>query len=464
MTYKKDYRSRRNRKSKTIIPMGFTILVLMSVGMAFQNQNSQTLTSFQSFKPATDLISNTNNIKLSQPIIPGNNPQVRQGNYQNIDRLARSINYTGNSVSELAKILSKYAKTEAEKARIIYVWITHNITYDVASFLSGNYSNASPYVVLKNRLAVCSGYANLYQALAEKMGLKSAVVIGYAKGLGYIVGDSDNIGHAWNSVRINNAWYLIDATWGAGVVNNNQFQRQFNPHYFATPPAQLIYTHFPEQTWWQLLPKVYTKQQFDSWPIVTSQFFRDGIKLVNHKSYDIQSSGMTEVILQVPPHTQISAQLRQNNLPINSHLPLVQRVNGQAIIKVSFPQSGTYDLMVFSKNRSDKNNFNHALSYRITSNAKGVAIPKTYSTFEENNAYLYSPTMAKLNKNQFVNFKLEVPNALEVVVIDESSGNWTPLSKSGNLFFGNVKVGSGKITIAGKFTEGNNYASLVEYE
>ena len=71
---------------------------------------------------------------------------------------------------------------------------------------------------------------------------------------------------------------------------------------------------------------------------MTSQFFRDGIKLVNHKSYDIQSSGMTEVILQVPNHTQISAQLQQNNLPINSHLPLIQRVNGQAIIQVSFPE------------------------------------------------------------------------------------------------------------------------------
>lgn len=464
MAYKRNYRSRNNRQSRKTIPVTLTFLVLMSVGIAFNNKNSQTLTSFQSFKPATDLISNTNNIKLSQPIIPGNNPQVRQGNYQNLDRLARSINYTGNSVSELAKILSKYAKTEAEKARIIYVWITHNIAYDVASFLSGNYGDASPYTVLKNRFAVCSGYANLYQALAEKMGLKSVVVIGYAKGLGYIVGDSDNIGHAWNTVRINNAWYLIDATWGAGVVNNNQFQRQFNPHYFATPPAQLIYTHFPEQTWWQLLPKVYKKQQFDSWPIVTSQFFRDGIKLVNYKSYNIQSSGMTEVILQVPPHTQIFAQLQQNNLSINGHLPLIQRVNGQAIIKVSFPQAGSYDLMIFSKNKSDKNNFNHALSYRITSNTRGAAIPKTYSTFEENNAYLYSPTIAKLTKNQFVNFKIEVPNASDVVIIDQSSGNWTPLTKSGNLFFGNVKVGSGKITIAGKFTEGNNYASLVEYE
>jgi transglutaminase/protease-like cytokinesis protein 3 len=296
------------------------------------------------------------------------------------------------------------------------------------------------------------------------MGLHSAIIIGYAKGLDYLVGDSSEANHAWNSVKINNSWYLIDTTWGAGTVNNNEFQRKFNSQYFATPPQQLIYSHFPEESSWQLLPTAYTRQQFDSWPIVTPQFFRDGIKFVNQTSYNIQSSGMTSVILQIPSATQISAQLQQNNVIIQSHTPLIQTVNGQTIIQVSFPSAGTYDLLIFSKNTSDKNNFIHALSYRITANASGAATPKTYSIFEENNAYLHSPTTVKLNKNQLVNFKIEVPNALDVVIIDESSGKWTPLSKLGNLFFGNVKIGTGKITIAGKFAEGNRYSSLVEYE
>jgi transglutaminase/protease-like cytokinesis protein 3 len=472
MNYKRDYpRNKRqktpsyfSRKQSNQIPILLIALIIISAWIAIKNQASQSITDLQLFNSPTNLISNSNNNRIYSPITPGKSPQIRGGNYQAIDRAGRNVNYAGYSVSELALALSKYAKTEAEKARIIYIWITDNIDYNVAGFLTGNYGDATPTGVLKNRLAVCAGYANLYQALAQKMGLQSAVIVGDAKGLGYIVGDSDNIGHAWNGVKINNAWYLIDVTWGAGTINNNQFQREFNSHYFATPPTQMIYSHFPEQSFWQLLPKAYTKQQFNSWPIVTAQFFRDGIKLVNHKSYTIQSMGITEVILQVPYNTQISAQLQQNNLPINSHLPLVQSANGQTKIKVSFPNTGTYDLLIFSKKKSDKNNFRHALSYRITANASGVAIPKTYSIFTENNAYLHSPTIAKLNKNQFVNFKIEVSNALAVVVIDQSSGNWTPLSKSGNLFFGNVKVGSGKITIAGKFAEDNRYSSLVEYE
>lgn len=472
MNYKRNYRQSKSRQKyrpssrqqNKQIPTILTILIIFSGWIAIKNRISQPNANSLPLNSPNEIITTAKNKAIPTPIPKEQNPQIHQGDYQTIDRIARNINYTGSSVTELAKILSQYANTEAEKARIIYVWITHNITYDVVSFLNKNYPDPSPTIVLKNRLAVCSGYANLYQTLAERMGLHSAIITGYAKGLGHLVGDSSNANHAWNGVKINNSWYLIDATWGAGTINNNQFQRQFNPHYFATPPKQLIYSHFPEEYSWQLLPTIYTRQQFDSWPIVTPQFFRDNIKLVNQTSYDIPSSGTTEVILQIPSNTQISAQLQQHNSPINSHNPLIQSANGQAIIKVSLPQAGTYDLMIFSKKKSENNNFTHALSYRITSNASGAATPKTYSIFEENNAYLYSPTMAKLNKNQFVDFKIEVPNALDVVIIDQSSGNWTPLTKSGNLFFGNVKVGTGKITIAGKFIEGDRYSSLVEYE
>jgi transglutaminase/protease-like cytokinesis protein 3 len=466
MNYKRNNRqsksssSQQNRQITTIL----TILIIFSGWIAIKNRLSQPNANSFPLNSPNEIITATKKKAIPASIPTEQDLQIYQGNYQQLDQIARNINYTGSSVKELAEILSQYANTEAEKARIIYVWITHNITYDVVSFLNKNYPDASPTIVLKNRLAVCSGYANLYQALAERMGLHSAIIIGYAKGLDYLVGDSSEANHAWNSVKINNSWYLIDTTWGAGTVNNNEFQRKFNSQYFATPPQQLIYSHFPEESSWQLLPTVYNRQQFNSWPIVTPQFFRDGIKFVNQTSYNIQSSGMTSVILQIPSATQISAQLQQNNVIIQSHTPLIQTVNGQTIIQVSFPSAGTYDLLIFSKNKSDKNNFIHALSYRITANASGAATPKTYSIFEENNAYLHSPTTAKLNKNQLVNFKIEVPNALDVVIIDESSGKWTPLSKSGNLFFGNVKIGTGKITIAGKFAEGNRYSSLVEYE
>ena len=110
--------------------------------------------------------------------------------------------------------------TEADKARIIYAWITQHISYDFAAFQDAlqndNYPDVNPLKVLRDRTTICSGYSNLYQALAEAMNLESAIVIGYAKGA-TPPDDArfEDVNHAWNSVRIDDAWYLLDATiWG----------------------------------------------------------------------------------------------------------------------------------------------------------------------------------------------------------------------------------------------------------
>jgi hypothetical protein len=194
---------------------------------------------------------------LPRNLVAGDSEAIRNGNYQAIDEQARALEYRGDSLSELAGLLSRYAVTEAEKARVIYAWIAHHITYDVASYQSRNYGDVTPQGVLRSRSTVCAGYANLYQALAQEMGLEASVIEGYGRGNGYLVLGSSTLNHAWNAVRIDRAWYVLDVTWGAGTVSEDRFQPEFNPYYFATPPEQMIYSHFPAQSPWQLLPVPY---------------------------------------------------------------------------------------------------------------------------------------------------------------------------------------------------------------
>lgn len=71
-----------------------------------------------------------------------------------------------------------------------------------------------------------------------------------------------------------------------------------------------------------------------------------------------------------------------------------------------------------------------------------------------------------MNKQLFagsVYFKMEVPDALEVQVIDTSSNKWVQLTRSGSTFEGNVAVSSNKIQVAAKFPENKDYWTLVEY-
>ncbi|WP_250123080.1 transglutaminase domain-containing protein [Chroococcidiopsis sp. CCMEE 29] len=116
-----------------------------------------------------------------QSLRVGSIDELKNTDFTKIDNYASSVHYDGTSVFELASLLSRYTKTEAEKARIIYSWITYNITYDVSTYLSGNYGDLSSQETLKTRKGVCSGFANLYKAFAKAIGLDVVVVDGYAK-------------------------------------------------------------------------------------------------------------------------------------------------------------------------------------------------------------------------------------------------------------------------------------------
>jgi hypothetical protein len=400
---------------------------------------------------------------LPRNLVAGNSEAIRKGNYRAIDEQASTLEYRGDSPSELAGLLSRYAVTEAEKARVIYAWIAHHITYDVASYQSRNYGDVTPQGVLRSRSTVCAGYANLYQALAQEMGLEASVIEGYGRGNGYLVLGSSTINHAWNAVRIDRAWYVLDVTWGAGTVSEDRFQPDFNPYYFATPPKQMIYSHFPAQSSWQLLPVPYTKTQFDDLPKVSASFFANGLQFGSHFAKTIRSPGMTEITLRVPDDTVILARLHQNAIPIEEHYTFTQQKNGQGSIKVTFPAAGTYELQIFSKRRAIEGPLTESLIYEITATGNGSPFPKLYASFGDNNAYLYNPTTGRLPIGQYTAFQIEVANALEVMVVDGASGNWTPLRRSAGSFVGNIAIGTGKISLVAKFPGSEQYMTLAEY-
>lgn len=59
------------------------------------------------------------------------------------------------------------------------------------------------YGALINEKCVCAGYAAAFKLLAEEAGLESVVVTGFLDG---------NLAHAWNKVKIDGEWQIIDVT------------------------------------------------------------------------------------------------------------------------------------------------------------------------------------------------------------------------------------------------------------
>jgi hypothetical protein len=183
-----------------------------------------------------------------------------------------------SSLPALAKYLARGSKTEREKARAVYRWVTDRIAYDADSFFSGRTPDPSPEATLRQRCAVCAGYAALFTDLCRRLGLQAAVVTGYVKGISVEPGawvTSPN--HAWNAVRLGGKWCLVDATWGAGSIDGRRFRKEFTDFYFLTPPEQLTFTHLPEDAKWQTRKPALTLDEFNRRPKIGPALFQMGL-------------------------------------------------------------------------------------------------------------------------------------------------------------------------------------------
>ena len=184
------------------------------------------------------------------------------------------------SVAALAKYLVEPAGNDRDKVRAIFRWLADRVAYDSEAFLANKPpKNVSAKDVLKGRLTVCDGYANLFVALAKEAGLDAVKMLGYARGYGNVPGEKIATNHAWNAVKIDGKWTLLDATWGAGYIDAQKgFVKRLEEFYFLPPADALIFSHFPNDAKWQLLDPVVTKETFQPWPKVSVGLLKLGVE------------------------------------------------------------------------------------------------------------------------------------------------------------------------------------------
>jgi hypothetical protein len=222
--------------------------------------------------------------------------------YAAIDRHAlRAPKEDEKSVESLARYLIKPAKTDAQKARAIYRWVADRIAYNVEGLRSGKLGDNSTAGVLKNRRAVCDGFANLFLDLCKEAGVEAAKVGGLAKGIDFQEGKPPKSGnHAWNAVKVAGKWALVDATWGAGGIQGKKFVKQFKAYYFLPPPDQLIFSHFPKDPKWQLLTKAISEKEFREQPRPDIYLFLMGATAPAIRKA-MKEEGFRELVKVFPP-------------------------------------------------------------------------------------------------------------------------------------------------------------------
>ena len=177
-------------------------------------------------------------------------------------------------------IKSKTEKlNQLQKSYVLFLWICDNISYDAKFYYAGLKVDCIPEGVFRTGLSVCSGYARLYKNIAFYLNLEVECVSCYSKGASYTVGKNMNeTNHEYNVIKLNNKWYPVESTWGAGNVDGRYFKKEFKEIYFLPNPELLITSHFPKDDKWQLTKEKYTLEEFLNWPIITLSFYDYGFK------------------------------------------------------------------------------------------------------------------------------------------------------------------------------------------
>ncbi|KAF9566737.1 hypothetical protein CPC08DRAFT_740524 [Agrocybe pediades] len=177
--------------------------------------------------------------------------------------------HTIRSVEELAYALAAPFTEEIDKARVAFTWLHHNIAYDTGAFFSGNIQASSAESTLASGLAVCDGYAGLFERLTELMGLQTHKVTGHGKGYGYTAlapGDplpQVTMNHAWNCISIDGEWRLVDPCWGSGHLGDGGiYTAKFAPKWFTCSPTEFGTRHFPEDPSFQLTPEEFSWEDY----------------------------------------------------------------------------------------------------------------------------------------------------------------------------------------------------------
>lgn len=187
-----------------------------------------------------------------------------------------------NNVNELSNLITRDFQTDEEKIRAIYGWIINNVAYEPNEYKVFNYSfknyrerntkeeNTRDKTIertLQKGIAVCEGYAMLFEKLCELQGIQNYLVRGDIKTSFDDIGRDFKRVHMWNVVYLDGAPYLFDVTWGAGKYHG-KFIKEPSYYWYKTDSKHFVKTHYPDLMEDAFLDFKFRKEAFANLPLI----------------------------------------------------------------------------------------------------------------------------------------------------------------------------------------------------
>lgn len=160
------------------------------------------------------------------------NPNYTMSPDERTDTLAQIESVADSCLSQIDTTGDDYSKVKE-----IYDFICDNTSY-----VTNATDNQRITSVFLYQESVCNGYASAFQYLCQRLGIECLLVSGMA---------DNNTGsieaHAWNLVKEDGDYYLVDVTWGDGMDSDSSTD-DIDYSYLNLPDSLMNIDHSPELT------------------------------------------------------------------------------------------------------------------------------------------------------------------------------------------------------------------------
>lgn len=207
-----------------------------------------------------------------------------------------------SKVEDLATQIEKDFDKDVDKARAAFYWLAINIRYNLKEYYNPiqrayrfSYKTEAERkqklqalkdklvdAAFRNQTGVCEEYAQSFKKICDLLGLEAEVIKGYVRNdASEIRAIPSRTNHAWNAVKINGKWLILDATWAAGYEYNGKWIREFNNYFWDVPTSKIFKTHFPDDNLWVLRFGRMTIDDFYNQPIYSNSFLGTKAELIS---------------------------------------------------------------------------------------------------------------------------------------------------------------------------------------
>jgi hypothetical protein len=228
------------------------------------------------------------------------------------------------SIDSVGAYLLAHFPDPKARVKALHDFVVLRLTYDQAALrasLAGDFEHRPSQeaaAVFARKTAVCEGYARLVAALGKPANLEIAYITGYIRDTKRrtAAGSDESVKaslegylHAWNAVKIDNQWLLIDATFDDPVGATTPVSTT----YLFTPPKLFAYDHLPEDAKWQLVATPLTPGDFVRQPMLSPSIGALGVTLIDPARAQVTASGEITLVLDNPYRAKLMAIVKHDD-------------------------------------------------------------------------------------------------------------------------------------------------------